>query len=80
MLKLVWIAVAATVIVMIVGGYLSAISGLNELGPVLVQFSSAFGKVIGGITLMVSGVALVGALVHYYLLRRRDRKTRKETT
>jgi hypothetical protein len=72
--KLVWVAVATTVIVMIVGGYISAASGLRELGPVLAQFSSAFGKVIGGITLMVSGVALVGTLVHYLFLTRKKKK------
>lgn len=71
MMKVVWVAVAAAVVVMVVGGYISTISGLNELGPVLVQFSSAFGKVIGGITLMVSGVALVGTVVHYYFLTRK---------
>jgi hypothetical protein len=71
MMKVVWVAVAAAVVVMVVGGYISTISGLNELGPVLVQFSSAFGKVIGGITPMVSGVALVGTVVHYYFLTRK---------
>jgi type II secretory pathway component PulF len=71
MMKVVWVAVAAAVVVMVVGAYISTISGLNELGPVLVQFSSAFGKVIGGITLMVSGVALVGTVVHYYFLTRK---------
>jgi len=30
MMKVVWVAVAAAVVVMVVGGYISTISGLNE--------------------------------------------------
>jgi hypothetical protein len=30
MMKVMWVAVAAAVVVMVVGGYISTISGLNE--------------------------------------------------
>jgi uncharacterized membrane protein len=73
-LKLIWIVVGLTIIILVIGGYFSLISGLHELGPMIEQFSAAFGKVIGGIVMIITGVSLTGILVHYYILKRRNKK------
>lgn len=77
-MKLMWIAVGAVVVILIFGGYLSLRSGLTDLGPVITQFSSAFGKVIGGLVMIISGFSLTGILVHYHILKR-DKKKKSET-
>jgi hypothetical protein len=73
-LKLIWIAVGSIIIILILGGYLSLISGLTDLGPILTHFSTSFGKVIGGLVMIVSGVSLTGMLLHYYILKRDKRE------
>jgi hypothetical protein len=77
-MKLMWIVVGAVVVILIFGGYLSLRSGLTDLGPVITQFSSAFGKVIGGLVMIISGFSLTGILVHYHILKR-DKKKKSET-
>ena len=77
-MKLMWIAVGAVVVILIFGGYLSLRSGLTDLGPVITQFSSAFGKVIGGLVMIISGFSLTGILVHYHILKS-DKKKKSET-
>lgn len=76
-MKLMWIVVGAVVVILIFGGYLSLRSGLTDLGPVITQFSSAFGKVIGGLVMIISGFSLTGILVHYHILKR-DKKKKSE--
>jgi len=68
---IIYVVIAISVILLILSGYLAFISGLTDLGPVIEQFSTAFGKLIGGLIMMISGVTLVGMLLHYYILRRR---------
>jgi hypothetical protein len=70
---IIYVVIAILVILLILSGYLAFISGLTDLGPVIEQFSTAFGKLIGGLIMMVSGVTLVGILLHYYILRRRSK-------
>jgi len=77
-MKLMWIVVGAVVVILIFGGYLSLRSGLTDLGPVITQFSSAFGKVIGGLVMIISGFSLTGILVHYHILKR-DKKKKSKT-
>lgn len=67
----IWIVIGLFIVILIASGYLSLISGLTDLGPVIGQFSAAFGKVIGGIIMIISGVSLIGILVHYHILKRR---------
>jgi uncharacterized membrane protein len=73
-LKLIWVVVGLIIVILVIGGYFSVISGLHELGPMIEQFSAAFGKFIGGIVMIITGVSLTGILVHYYILKRRNRK------
>jgi hypothetical protein len=76
-MKLMWITVSAVVVILIFGGYLSIRSGLTDLGPVITQFSSAFGKVIGGLIMIISGFSLTGMLIHYHILKRGKKKNSK---
>jgi hypothetical protein len=73
-MKLMWIVVGAVVVILVFGGYLSIKSGLTDLGPVITQFSSAFGKVIGGTIMIISGFSLTGMLIHYHILKRGKKK------
>ena len=73
-----WIVVGAFVVILIFGGYLSLRSGLTDLGPVITQFSSAFGKFIGGLVMIISGLSLTGILIHYQILKR-NKKKKSET-
>lgn len=77
-MKLMWIVVGAVVVILIFGGYLSLRSGLTDLGPVITQFSSAFGKFIGGLVMIISGLSLTGILIHYQILKR-SKKKKSET-
>jgi hypothetical protein len=70
---IIYVVIAILVILLIVSGYLAFISGLTDLGPVIEQFSTAFGKLIGGLIMMISGVSLVGMLLHYYILKKRSK-------
>ncbi len=70
---IIYVVIAILVILLILSGYLAFISGLTDLGPIIEQFSAAFGKLIGGLIMMISGIALVGMLLHYYILRRRTK-------
>jgi len=36
------------------------------------------GKVVGGIVLIVSGIALAGILVHYHILRYKNKKVKNQ--
>ena len=76
-MKLIWVVVGLIIIILVIGGYFSLISGLHELGPMIEQFSAAFGKVIGGIVMIITGVSLTGILVHYYILKRKAKKDDK---
>ena len=73
-MRIIWVVVGSIVVILVIGGYLSIIRGLTELGPVIEQFSAAFGQVIGGIVMMISGVSLTGILTHYYVLKRGRKK------
>ncbi len=73
-MKLMWVVVGSIVAILIFGGYLSISSGLTDIGPIIEQFSSAFGKVIGGIVMIISGISLTGILLHYYILKQDKKK------
>ncbi len=73
-MRTIWIVVGLIAAILLIGGYFSIISGLTELGPVIEQFSAAFGKVVGGIVMILSGISLVGMLTHYYILKRGRKK------
>ena len=75
-MKLIWVAVGIVIVIMAIGGYFSLMSGLSELTPIMSEFSSALGKVVGGIVLIVSGIALAGILVHYRILRYKNKKAK----
>ena len=77
-MKLIWIAIGVIIVIMAVGGYFSTISGFTELGPIMSEFSSALGKVVGGIVLIVSAIALTGILIHYRILRYKNKKTKNQ--
>jgi len=70
---IIYVVIATLVILIIVSGHLAFISGLTDLGPVIEQFSTAFGKLIGGLIMMISGVSLIGMLLHYYILKKRSK-------
>lgn len=70
---IIYIVISTLVILIILSGYLAFISGLTELGPVIEQFSAAFGKLIGGLIMMISGFSLIGILIHYYILKKRSK-------
>jgi TRAP-type mannitol/chloroaromatic compound transport system permease small subunit len=69
---IIYIVIVISVTLLILSGYLSFVSSLNEIGPVIEQFSAAFGKLIGGLIMMISGFSLIGILIHYYILKRRS--------
>jgi len=69
---IIYIVITVLIILLILSGYLAFISSLTELGPVIESFSAAFGKLIGGLIMMISGFSLIGILIHYYILKRRS--------
>ncbi|WP_455364230.1 hypothetical protein [[Eubacterium] cellulosolvens] len=73
-MKLIWVVIGVIIVIMVVGGYFSTISGFTELGPIMSEFSSALGKVVGGVVLIVSAIALAGVLIHYHILRYKKKK------
>jgi hypothetical protein len=73
MRQIIYIVIAIFVTLLILSGYLAFVSSLTELSPVIEKFSAAFGKLIGGLIMMITGFSLIGILIHYFILKRRSK-------